>query len=171
MSDPLGIIYGIRIASPTGVMSWQDSGGVRPEVEAARVAMAETGWRRARADSGIHTRLSARLGFGALSLADPMGPPASVISGRGNAPKGTPGHPDLSSGSEDSLPAWDRTRLLQAGQHPGDPRIQPYAGYYADLNGVLEDDRSRIARLSRSARTGNVVFSPDWRQRRSIAPL
>jgi hypothetical protein len=59
--------------------------------------MAETGWRGARADSGGHTGLSARLGSGALSLADPMGPPPSIIRGRGNGQKGTPGLLGLSS--------------------------------------------------------------------------
>ena len=61
-------------------------------------AMAETGWRCARADSGRRTGLSARLGSGALSLADPMGLPPSVITGRGNGPKGTPGLLGLSRG-------------------------------------------------------------------------
>jgi len=60
-------------------------------------AMAETESRCARAEIGGHTGLSARLGSEALSLADPMGPPPSVVTGRGDSPKGTPGLLGLSS--------------------------------------------------------------------------
>jgi len=74
-------------------------------VEAARGVLAELGWGCARADIGGHTGLSARLGSGALSLADPMGPPPSIITGRSNSPKGTPGLLGLSRGPPDSLPA------------------------------------------------------------------
>ncbi len=58
----------------------------------------------------------APLGSEALSLADPMGPPPSVITGRGNGPKGTPGPLDLSSstapwratdeGPAQDVPVW-----------------------------------------------------------------
>ena len=39
----------------------------------------------------------ARIGSGALSLADPMEPPPSVVPGRGNGPEGTPDRLGLSS--------------------------------------------------------------------------
>jgi len=38
-----------------------------------------------------HADPHTRFAFGALSLADPMGPPPSVVRGRGNGSKGTPG--------------------------------------------------------------------------------
>lgn len=65
--------------------------------------MAETGWRRGGADSGRRIGLRVRLGSGELSLADPMGPPPSVVTGRGNGPKGTPGLLGLSTEPPDSL--------------------------------------------------------------------
>ena len=83
--------------------------------------MAETGWKCGRRNSGGRIGLHARLGSGALFLADPMGPPPSVIRGRGNSPQGTPGPRGLSRGStyrqSAGLPAWlmapgcDYTRL------------------------------------------------------------
>jgi hypothetical protein len=79
--------------------------------------MAETGWRCARADIGGHTGLSACLGSEELSLADPMEPPPSVVTGRGNGPKGTPGLLGLSRGSTARQFARraDRTHLLHTG--------------------------------------------------------
>ena len=72
--------------------------GLDDRLEDRRVgAMAETGWRCGRADSGGRIGLPARLGSGAPSLADPMGPPPSVVTGRGDSPKGTPGLLGLSS--------------------------------------------------------------------------
>ncbi len=35
-----------------------------------------------------------------------MEPPPSFVTGRGNGPEGTPDRLGLSSGPEDSLPAW-----------------------------------------------------------------
>jgi hypothetical protein len=67
--------------------------------------MAEAGWRCGRADSGGRTGLRARLGSEALSLADPMGPPPSIITGRGNGSEVTPDRLGLSRGPPDSLPA------------------------------------------------------------------
>jgi len=66
-------------------------------------------WPRRDGDAGArtvggHTRLSARLGSGALSLADPMEPPPSIITGRSNGLKGTPGPLGLSRGPPDSCP-------------------------------------------------------------------
>jgi hypothetical protein len=78
--------------------------------------MAETGWRRGRADSGGQTGLPARLRSGALSLADPMGPPPSIITGRGNGPKDTPALLGLSRGPEDNLVA----RLIGRTYEKGD---------------------------------------------------
>jgi len=55
-------------------------------------------------DSGGRPGLPARLESGALSLADPMGPPPSIITtGRGKGPNGTPGPLGLSRGPPDSL--------------------------------------------------------------------
>ena len=65
--------------------------------------MAEAGWRRGRANSDGCIGLPARLGSGALSLTDPMGPPPSIIRGRGNDPKGAPSLLGLSTGPPDSL--------------------------------------------------------------------
>jgi len=103
MSDPLGIIYEIRIAPPAGCHVRGGFGGYAWRALHPGGAMAETGSRRGPADSSGHTELPARLGSGALSLADPMGPPPSVIRGRGNGPKGTPGPLGLSRGPPDSL--------------------------------------------------------------------
>ena len=52
-----------------------------------------------------HADPHTRFAFGALSLADPMGPPPSVVRGRGNGSKGTPGLLGLSRRPADSLPA------------------------------------------------------------------
>ena len=70
-----------------------------------RGSLAETGERRGRAGRGGHTELLIRPGSGALSLADPMEPPPSVVPGRGNGVEGTPDRLGLSRGPEDSLPA------------------------------------------------------------------
>ena len=82
--------------------------------------MAEAGWRRGRANSHGCIGLPARLGSGALSLTDPMGPPPSIITGRSNGPKGTPSLLGLSRGPTARQPARraDRTHLLQTGGTP-----------------------------------------------------
>ncbi len=69
-------------------------------------AVAETGWRCGRADGGGRIGLPARLGSEALSLADPMEPPPSVVTGRGNGPEVTPDRFGLSSPTA-TWQAWD----------------------------------------------------------------
>ena len=59
--------------------------------------MAKKEWRRGRADSGGRTGLPVRLGAGALSFAEPMEPPPTVVTGRGNEPEVIPDRFSLSS--------------------------------------------------------------------------
>jgi hypothetical protein len=61
----------------------QDGGG---KVQGGRVACAG------------QAKPLARIGSGALSLADPIGPPPSVVTGRDNGSEGTPGLLGLSRG-------------------------------------------------------------------------
>ncbi len=68
--------------------------------------MAETGC--GRVDSGGRIGLPGRLGSGELSLADPIGPPPSVVMAKGDWPEVTPDRLGLSSPSS-------------AGMHP--PRL------------------------------------------------
>jgi hypothetical protein len=65
--------------------------------------MAETGRKREQTSGGKRIGLPARLGSGALSLADPMEPPPSLVTGRDNGSEATPDRPGLSSEPEDSL--------------------------------------------------------------------
>jgi hypothetical protein len=60
--------------------------------------MAQTEWRRGRGDSGGRTGLPVRIGSGALSLAEPMESPPTVVAGRSNRPEGTLNRLGLSSG-------------------------------------------------------------------------
>ena len=77
-------VPGRRLGDRHGLRPGRLAGGVLDGV------MAETEWRRGRADSAGRTGPPVRLGSGALSFAEPMEPPPTVVTGRGNEPEGTP---------------------------------------------------------------------------------
>ncbi len=104
--------------------------GLNDSLEDRRIGvMAKTGWRRGRTKSGGRIGLPARLGSGALSLADPMEPPPSVVTGRGNGPEVTPDRFGLSSPTA-TWQAWDEG----AGQ--GRYAVAPWAPGGGDLTGA-----------------------------------
>ncbi len=87
--------------------------------------MAETGWKRGRTNSDGYAGLPARLGSEALSLADPMRPPPSNITGRSNDPKGTPGLLGLSIRPTEILPAGLIARAYYRRENAGRRLIGP----------------------------------------------
>ncbi len=67
--------------------------------------MTEAGRKCGRASRGTCIGLSARLGSRAFSLADRIGPPPTIITGRGNDGKRTPSLLTLSRRPAETVPA------------------------------------------------------------------
>jgi hypothetical protein len=128
-----------------------DSGEFRAGGEATQGSPAETGERRGRLGGGGRTDLLTHPGSGALSLVDPIKPPPSVITGRGNRPKDTPDRLGLSS----STAPWPAT---EGESDQEDHVLAPCAP-----EGVARAHRIRLAR-TRSAQPAGVLseIKPGW---------